>query len=136
MSVTKGLILSLVAAVAAMPAIAHHSFSAFDMDREIVIEGVVYSYQLTNPHAHLTVKVPPGGKEPGKAGTWDVEGAAANIMRRQGWTAQSFKAGDRITLVGHPLKSGDRGLSLFYVIKPDGSRLYQDIARPKAGASP
>jgi hypothetical protein len=113
-------------------AMAHHSFSAFKMDQEVTVEGVVFSYQLMNPHAHMTVKVPPGGNIPSQAGTWDIEGAAANIMRRQGWTAQSFKPGDRVKLVGHPLKSGDRGLSLFYAIKPDGTRLYQDIARPKA----
>jgi hypothetical protein len=29
------------------------------------------------------------------------------------------------------LKNGEKGASLFYAIRPDGSRLYQDIARPK-----
>jgi hypothetical protein len=122
----------LCVAIIASRAMAHHSFSAFDMDKEVTVEGVVFSYQLMNPHAHMTVKVPPGGSNPAQAGTWDIEGAAANIMRRQGWTAQSFRPGDRVKLVGHPLKSGDRGLSMFYATKPDGTRLYQDIARPRA----
>jgi hypothetical protein len=127
-------LLVVIAALVAAPTVAHHSFSAFDMEKAVTIEGVILSYQLINPHAHLTVAVPPGAKDSASVGIWDIEGAAANIMRRQGWNAQTFKRGDRIKLVGHPLKSGDRGISLFYVIKPDGSHLYQDIARPKPAA--
>ena len=39
--------------------------------------------------------------------------------------------GDPIRLVGHPMKDGSKGISLFYAIRPDGTRLYHDIARPK-----
>ena len=63
-------------------------------------------------------------------GTWDVEGGSINIMSRQGWTRASYKAGDPVRLVGHPMKDGSKGISLFYAIKPDGTRLYHDIARP------
>ena len=68
------------------------------------------------------------------AGTWDLEAAGStNIMTRQGWTRVTLKTGDRITAVVHPMKDGAKGGSLFYVILPDGTRLYTDIARPKAG---
>ena len=43
----------------------------------------------------------------------------------------TYKAGDPITLVGHPMRDGSKGISLFYTIMPDGKRLYHDIARPK-----
>jgi hypothetical protein len=69
--------------------------------------------------------------DPATVGTWDVEGGSTNIMGRQGWTRVTFKAGDPITLVGHPMKDGSKGISLFYVIMTDGKRLYHDIARPK-----
>ena len=71
------------------------------------------------------------GIDPKTAGTWDVEGGSINIMSRQGWTRASYKVGDPIRLVGHPMKDGSKGISLFYAIRPDGSRLYHDIARPK-----
>ena len=45
--------------------------------------------------------------------------------------AAVIREGDDITLVAHPLKDGSKGASLFYVILPDGKRLYHDIARPK-----
>lgn len=112
---------------------AHHSFAAFDMSKNITIEGTVVDYKLENPHAHMSMKVESvDGKAQPKVVTWDVEGAAANIMRRQGWSAQTLKPGDKVKFVGHPLHSGDAGLSLFYVILPDGKHIYQDISRPTA----
>jgi hypothetical protein len=112
---------------------AHHSFAAFDMSKNITIEGTVTAYKLENPHAHMQMLVTSvDGKAQPNPTTWDVEGAAANIMRRQGWTAQTLKTGDKVKFVGHPLHSGDPGLSLFYVILPDGKRVYQDISRPTA----
>jgi hypothetical protein len=54
-------------------------------------------------------------------------------MARQGWSRTTLKAGDRITAVFHPMEGGGRGGSLFYIILPDGNRLYTDIARPKPG---
>lgn len=113
-----------------LPIFAHHGFSAFEMNKNVTYAGVVVDYFWVNPHMHITVKVPEGASEPTTVGTWDVEGAAPSIMARQGWNKATYKAGDPITLVAHPLKDGGKGASLFYAIRPDGSRLYQDIARP------
>jgi len=116
--------------VAGSVASAHHSFGYFDMSKNILYSGVVTSYQWDNPHVHITVVIPPGQPN---AGTWDIEGASVNIMARQGWTRSTFKPGDSIKAVAHPMKDGSRGASLFYIIRPNGQRLFQDIARPKAG---
>lgn len=111
-------------------ALAHHSFGYFDMSQNILYSGVVKDFQWVNPHVHLTVVIPEGQPN---AGTWDIEGASVNIMARQGWTRSSFKPGDPIKAVAHPMKDHSKGASLFYVIKPNGQRMYQDIARPKPG---
>ena len=114
------------------PVFAHHSFSMFQMDKEVTYVGRVIEYHWVNPHTHILLKVDPGeGVKPETVGTWDVEGGSTNIMGRQGWTRITFKSGDAITVVGHPMKDGSKGISLFYVILPDGKRLYHDIARPK-----
>jgi len=68
--------------------------------------------------------------DPDTVGIWDIEGASPAIMQRQGWTRASYKIGDPITLVAHPMLDGAKGASLFYVILPSGERMYQDIARP------
>lgn len=125
---------SVLTAIALLgrPAFAHHSFAMFDMDKDVTYKGVITEYKWMNPHVHITVDIKPGpGVDPATVGLWDVEGGSTNIMGRQGWTRATFKAGDPITLVGHPMKDGSKGISLFYVIRPDGKRLYHDIARPK-----
>lgn len=114
-------------------ALAHHSFANFNMDRDISYEATVVDVHWGNPHTHMTVRIPENN---GKVGVWDVEGASINIMARQGWKRNTLKRGDHITVVGHPMKDGSRGISLFYVIFPDGKRMYQDIARPRSGAAP
>lgn len=128
------IVLSLGIAIAATtaPVSAHHSFAMFEMDKSVEYSGVVTDWKWQNPHVHFTVLVKPAaGGDPQTAGTWDVEGGSVNIMTRQGWTRASYKVGDPIRLVGHPMKDGSKGVSLFYAIRPDGTRLYHDIARPK-----
>jgi len=111
---------------------AHHSFAMFEMDKNVEYSGVVTDWKWQNPHVHFTVNINKAtGVDPLTIGTWDVEGGSVNIMTRQGWTRASYKVGDPIKLVGHPMKDGSKGISLFYAIRPDGSRLYHDIARPK-----
>lgn len=133
MTKTLRALVSLGVVLAAHPvAHAHHSFNMFSMDREVTYKGVVEEYDWRNPHVHMTIRVDPGeGVDPQTVGRWDVEGGSTVIMGRQGWNRATYKPGDPIELVGHPLRSGEKGLSLFYVIRPDGSRMYHDVARPK-----
>jgi len=114
---------------ATIPAFGHHSFAMFELTKDVTYEGTVMEYRWENPHTHIIVKIDSGEL----AGTWDVEGGSTAIMGRQGWSRVSYKAGDHIKLVGHPMKDGSKGVSLFYAVKEDGTRMYHDIARPKAG---
>jgi len=125
--------ISILVAIS-VPAIVqgHHSFNMFEMDREVTYSGVVEEYDWRNPHVHITIRVDPGdGVDPETIGRWDVEGGSTVIMGRQGWNRVTYKPGDPITLVGHPLRSGEKGMALFYAIQPDGTRMYHDVARPK-----
>ena len=130
MALPSGLLVTIVAVAA--PVLAHHSFSMFDMTKDVPYKGTVVEYRWVNPHVHVTLQVDADSGDPSTVGTWDIEGASTNIMARQGWTKASFRAGDKVTVIAHPLKDGSKGASMFYVILPEGKRLYQDIARPKA----
>jgi hypothetical protein len=122
----------LASAIGAVSLSAHHSFAMFQMDKDVTYAGVITEWKWQNPHVHFVVHIKSGaGIDPETVGTWDVEGGSVNIMGRQGWTRASYKIGDTITLVGHPMRDGSKGISLFYAIRPDGTRLYHDIARPK-----
>ena len=127
-----GLAIVVGFALASVPLAAHHSFAMFQMDKDVEYRGIVREWKWQNPHVHFLLEVTKQpGIDPQTLGVWDIEGGSVNIMTRQGWTRASYKAGDPITLVGHPMKDGSKGVSLFYAVRPDGTRLYHDIARPK-----
>ena len=130
--------LCLVGALAGLllPAtlLAHHSSAMFDNTKWTTLKGTVVEYRWENPHMHILIKVPADPANPKQAGNWDIEGASVNIMARQGWTKISYKPGDPIVAVTHPMVNGDHGASLSYVIKADGSHMYMNEGRPDQAA--
>jgi hypothetical protein len=102
----------------------------FDQGRHVTYTGVVVTYMWRNPHVHIIVDVQGEGMAPGDVGRWDFEAASTTIMTRQGWNRATLTDGDVITFVAHPMRDGSKGAELFYMVREDGSRLYQDIARP------
>lgn len=126
----KRAILSLMALagvllLAARPSLAHHSRAMFDVTKNITYRGIVTEYQFRNPHSHIIVTVGPEAAEPSTVGTWDIEASSISIMVSEGWNRTTYKPGDPITIVAHPMKNGSKGALLFYAIMPDGTRLYR-----------
>src|SRR3712207_961138 len=69
----------LAVALVGGPAFAHHSFSMFEMDKDVTYKGVVTEYKWINPHVHITVDIKPGpGVDPAMVGLWDIEGGSTN----------------------------------------------------------
>jgi Family of unknown function (DUF6152) len=95
-----------VLALASLAAQAHHSFAMFDNEKEQVIEGTVKEFQWTNPHIWIQVNVTAAD---GKVTEYSVEGASPVGLRRQGWTRESVRPGDRISITLHPMKDGSPG---------------------------
>jgi len=85
---------------------AHHSFAVFDMTQEKTITGVVSRFDWTNPHTFIWVDVV---NDKGVTETWGIEGMSPNYLGRRGWSKNSVKPGDKITLSVHPLKEGKPG---------------------------
>ena len=91
-------------------AFAHHSFAMFDDKKVVTLEGTVKEFQWTNPHTwvQLMVKDPRTGKEV----EWSIEGASPNGLKRQGWTRNSIKSGDKAVITIHPMKQPGAGGTL------------------------
>src|SRR5579863_4690908 len=126
----KRAILSLLAItasvfLAARPSFAHHSRSMFDVAKNVTYVGVVDEYQFQNPHSHIIITVGPDAKDPSTVGTWDIEASSVSIMISEGWNQTTYKRGDPVVVVAHPMKNGSKGALLFYAIRPDGTRLYR-----------
>ena len=112
--------------LAAVPrSLAHHSRMMFDMSRNVTYQDFVKEYRWENPHSHIVITVGPDAKNSSAAGKWSIEASSVNIMKDEGWSPMTYRPGDPITVVAHPMKNGSKGALLFYAIKPDGTRLYR-----------
>ena len=96
--------IAAVLACAGGPAFAHHSFAMFDTQKELKLEGTVRDFQWTNPHIWIQLLTKDAS---GKDVEWAVECSSPSTMGSVGWTRRTLKAGDRISLVIHPLKTSD-----------------------------
>lgn len=104
---TRRLFITLTAVVlaAGAQALAHHSFSAFNTETEKTITGTVNRFEWTNPHTWIWVDVNEGGK----VVTWGVEGMSPNYLSRRGWSKNTFKPGDKVSLTIRPMRDGSAG---------------------------
>ena len=108
---------ALIAALIAAPALAHHSFSMFDMERKVAIEGVVAEVQWTNPHVWVEVDVP---ADDGAVERWGVEFTSRVHLTRRGFTSTTVNPGDRVTFVVSPYRDGRPGGRFWTVTLPSG----------------
>lgn len=101
-------------------AYAHHSMEGFDRDKNVTLSGTVKQFKWANPHSWIELEVP---KDNGAVETWNIEMTAPFVLIRAGWRATSLKPGDKVTVVGHPQKSGEPGALFVSVTLANGSTL-------------
>jgi hypothetical protein len=113
---------ALLVAVAAVPALAHHSFAAeFDAKKPVKLQGTVTKMEWINPHSwiHIDVK-----KADGSVEKWMVEGGAPNALLRRGWNKNSLPAGTEIVVEGFQAKDGALRANGRDITFPDGRKLF------------
>jgi hypothetical protein len=99
---------------------AHHSFSPFNMNSEKTITGIVKKFDWTNPHTWLWLDVP---NEKGGTDTWGVEGMSPNFLGRRGWSRNTFKPGDKVTVIVRPMNDGSPGGMFVRATLADGKQV-------------
>jgi hypothetical protein len=114
----------IAALLVATSALAHHSNSAFDGDKVVVLTGTVIEWKWTNPHVWIILSVDEGN---GKV-EWAIEGRTPGQLVRAGWSKTTLKAGETITVDFSPAKDGTRTGLLTRVRRADGSVVGQQAA--------
>jgi hypothetical protein len=99
------------------PVLAHHGRSNYDVTQTVSLKGVVTEFDWVNPHAHIFFDVT---DETGKVGKWTAETNSPNTLSRQGWSRNTVKVGDEITLVGHRVKGGANYINFSKITFADG----------------
>lgn len=104
-----------------VPAWAHHSYAMFDRQRTVTVTGTVRTFQWTNPHVYLWVDV----ADPVAIYAFEFAGGP-NGLARNGWTNQSLKQGDKVSVSYHPLKDGRTGGEFVSLVLADGTKMDSD----------
>ena len=124
-----GLVVAMILAAVAS-ATAHHSFVVFFDDQKIIkVSGTVTEFRFTNPHAVISFTVK---NAVGQLEAWRAETNAVTILRRRGWTAESLKAGEVITVEGWPSRDGANYMRMRTVTRADGTVLGTPVLNQRA----
>ena len=112
--------LALIVTITGGSLLAHHSPVMFDRTVRKTLVGKVVEFAWTNPHSSIQLDVPGAN---GSVERWGVEMGSPNSMAKAGWKSNLLKAGDSVTVVVNPLKSGEPGGIFVSITLADGRTL-------------
>ena len=112
--------LGLAVSIFSSPLVAHHGGAAYDTDKKVTVKGTVTDWLWSNPHCILQLDASDDG---GQVAHWVTETENPSSMIRSGWTKDSLKIGDEISVLLVPSKTGGRTGRIVEVTLPDGHKL-------------
>ena len=123
-----GVLLGLIVAICIyfMPAaLSHHSFTAeFTAEKTATLTGTVTQVWFRNPHVRFLFAV---ANADGEDEIWDARGSPVVWLARKGWTKNSIKVGDTVTMYGFLGRDGRKMLSIMTVTLEDGTVLIDRV---------
>ena len=124
------LLLAAMTALAAQPTAAHHSFAAeFDANAPIELTGTVTKVEWANPHTYFYMDVT---SPKGEVENWALEMGSPNGLMRRGWTRDTMKIGDVVTVTGSRAKDGSPKGNARSVVLSTGKKLFAGSSQDNA----
>jgi hypothetical protein len=119
----------VLVAARCVPVSAHHSFAVYFDDRKVIaVTGSVTDFRFTNPHAVISLSV---RNARGQIELWRAETNAVTLLRRRGWTKDSLKVGETITVEGWPSRDGSNYMRMRTVKRADGTILGTPVSNQR-----
>jgi uncharacterized protein DUF6152 len=120
------------------PVVAHHGDAGRYDESAFVITGTIVEIRLTNPHSIMVFDVTDAD---GKKVRWQGElTGGQQIVRQFGWTKDSPKVGDKITLTGRRVKTGAPYMNLAkranIILTDTGKEIYVGQTPPGSPITP
>jgi hypothetical protein len=107
------------------PAHSHHSFTAeFTAEETATLTGTVTQVWFRNPHVRYLFTIT---NEDGEEESWDARGSPVVWLARKGWTKNSIKVGDTVSMYGFLGRDGRKMLSIMTVTLEDGTVMVDRI---------
>jgi Family of unknown function (DUF6152) len=102
------------------PAIAHHGEAAYETAKRLTVRATMTEFKWVNPHCQLRFDV---SDDKGNKQHWNVQAINPLMLSRYGWTRDSLKPGDMVTVVFRPAKNGEMTGILDRVVLANGREL-------------
>jgi len=106
--------------IVSTPLFAHHGAASFDTSKKLTVKGTVVEWFWANPHCFLRFDVK---GEDGQTVQWAVETQSGPNITPLGYTKQTFKPGDEVTVTLTPVRNGKPLGRLLSVVLPSGKKL-------------
>ncbi len=97
------MLLAVAILVASVSLFAHHGQAGYNTTGTVTVSGDVSEFQFVNPHSIVNLQVK---DEKGETQAWQGELTSPNHLLRAGWTSDTLKPGDKVTMTGYRAKSG------------------------------
>lgn len=121
----------LVSFLMAAPVLAHHGNAAFDETKKLTVKGTVVEWFWANPHCLLKFDVKDGN---GNVVHWVAEASNPPDMINRGWSKNSLKPGDEVSVTLSPVKNGQPIGRIQQIVFANGHIL--GTQPPKPGDTP
>ena len=114
------LALNVLAFLPAISVSAHHSMTGYDRSQSTTLRATIADFNWINPHVQIYFEAK---QSSGAVVKWMAEMPGPGRLEKNGWSKDTLKSGDQVTIVGNPARDGTLTMRLLKVVLPDGREM-------------